>query len=218
MAKLSKTQMRAYAASVGFPNPALMAEVGWAESGGDTKVVNSIGAVGVLQILQPVHVKDHPSWTVSWLQNPLNNFRAGKVLFDQDVKAGGNGLRPWADSANKGNGGGWAKTATGVAFFGDDDPLDDFWDGLFGDQERGPGSEQWEEDMPGLPSDVLPDLSGLTDLAKLGIRMGEWMSNPRNWLNVVYVLTGGVVVAMTLSASVRNQITGTAAKMIGKGK
>lgn len=198
-----------YAATVGFPNPSVMAEIGYAESGGNTTVVNSIGAVGVMQINQPVHVKAHPTWTVTWLKNPLNNFRAAKVLYDADKKTGGNGLRPWADSATKGNGGGWGDAAVQAGLFGDDDPLDDFWDDLFGDQKRGPGSEEWEEDMNNLPgSGITEGLVGLTDLAKLGVKAGQWMSNPHNWLNALYVVSGATLILAVLSASVRQQITG----------
>lgn len=213
MANLSKAQMRMYAAAVGFPNPEMMAEVGFAESGGNAKVVNSIGCVGILQINQPVHIKSHPTWTVAWLQNPLNNFRAGKVLYDADVKAGGNGLRPWEDSRLKGNGGGWGKTDAFKRF------------------SQGKGSTASNADfgidnLPGLGGDLDPlnpdgPLSGLadvagsvTDIAKLGVQAGVWLSNPRNWLNLVYIVTGGAIVVVSLSATLRTQILGQARGLI----
>lgn len=216
MAKLSKAQMRMYAAAAGFTNPGVMAEVGWAESGGDTKVVNSIGATGVWQILQPLHVKSHPTWTTAWLQNPLNNARAAKVLYDADRKAGGNGLRPWEDSRLKGNGGGWGNKISGASQ-ADWEPFEDWNDpfDLWDEEKWGPAPESpWES----LTGETPPEsLEGITDVAKLGVKAAEWMSNPRNWLYVGYVVLGGVVVVTALSATVRTQIIGQAKGLIGKG-
>jgi hypothetical protein len=203
--RLSKSEMAMYAAAAGFPNPGQMAEVGYAESGGDTNIVNSIGAVGVLQVLQPVHVKDHPTWTVAWLKNPYNNFRAGKVLYDADKRAGGNGLRPWEDSRLKGNGGGWGKTSGAVQADIDwEDPL-----GIIPDDDSG-------SVLGGGIPEINTGLSGLTDIAKLGVRIGQWSSNPRNWLSAGYVLIGGVVIVVALSATVRGQVIGQVASIGNK--
>lgn len=217
MAKLTKSQMAMYAAAAGFTNPRVMAEVGWAESGGDTKVVNSIGATGVWQILQPLHVKSHPTWTTAWLQNPLNNARAAKVLYDADKKAGGNGLRPWEDSRLKGNGGGWGKAIGGSgadkAIFDDwNDPFD-LWD----EEKWGPAPPSpWEGLTGETPPESLDQAGGILDIAQLGVKAAEWMSNPRNWVNVLYVVIGGVVVVGALSATVRSQIIGQAKSVVGK--
>lgn len=215
--------MRMIAAAAGFSHPDMMAEVGWAESGGDTNIVNSIGCVGVMQINQPVHKSSHPNWTVSWLQNPVNNFRAAKVLYDADKKAGGNGLRPWEDSRLKGNGGGWGKTkayssfakggGASQAIFDDwNDPFD-LWD----EDKWGPAPKSpWEGLTGDTPPESLEQAGGIVDMAKLGVKAAEWMANPRNWLNVLYVVVGGVIVVGTLSATVRNQIIGQAKSVVGK--
>lgn len=199
---LSKTQMAMYAATAGFPYPTLMAEVGNAESGGDPNVVNSIGAVGVLQILQPVHVKDHPSWTVSYLKNPLNNFLAAKTLWDGDIKAGGTGLGPWADSKDKGNGGGWGKTQAYKDFAGkkgivtqagiSDIPGELTSPFLFG-LESAPGGDA-----------VAGTVNGLGDIASAIGKTASWVGNPHNWLRILYVLAGGVVVSVTIVMAASN--------------
>lgn len=213
--------MRMYAAAAGFTNPGVMAEVGWAESGGDTKVVNSIGATGVWQILQPLHVKSHPSWTTAWLQNPLNNARAAKVLYDADRKAGGNGLRPWEDSRLKGNGGGWGKAvgttqADWKPFEDWNDPLD-LWD----EDTMGPAPESpWEsltgETPPESLENAVDAAAALGDIAKLGVKAGEWLSNPRNWLNLTYVVLGGAAVIVAIVPTVRSQVIGQVTGIAGK--
>jgi hypothetical protein len=195
--------MAMYATAAGFPNPGQMAEVGFAESGGDPNVVNSIGAVGVLQILQPVHVKSHPSWTVAWLKNPLNNFMAGKVLYDADKKAGGNGLRPWEDSRLKGNGGGWgSKGSVEQAGLNPGDLLGDFLGG-FADGATG-----------AIPD--VPGVGGLSDIASLTTKFATWATNPRSWLSAGYVLIGGVIIIVALSATVRQLVISQAASTVNK--
>lgn len=64
-----------------------------AESSLNPAVVNSIGATGLFQINQPVHVKDHPDWSIAFLQNPQNNVAAARV-----VSNGWTNHRPWVSS------------------------------------------------------------------------------------------------------------------------
>lgn len=64
-----------------------------AESSLRSDVVNSIGCVGLFQINQPVHVKSHPTWTVSWLQDPANNVAAAKVVSNNWTNTS-----PWVSS------------------------------------------------------------------------------------------------------------------------
>ena len=199
--------MRMYATAVGFSHPDLIAEIGTAESGGDTNAHNSIGATGWLQVLQPVHVKDHPSWTVAYLKNPLNNAFAAKVLWDADKRAGGDGTRPWVDSMAKGNGGGWGKSKAyaefkggkpGVVQAGIDwgDPLN-----IWPDENGDPG-------FVGGVGEAVPGLGGLTDIASGVAQAGKWISNPHSWLNVLYVVVGGTVIVVALSATVRQAVIG----------
>lgn len=191
--------MTVYAATVGFPYPKLMAEVGNAESGGDPNIVNGIGAVGVLQILQPVHVKDHPSWTVSYLKNPLNNFKAGKVLWDAAYKTGGSGLEPWADSKDKGNGGGWGKTQA----YKDYQASVTESGGTHGNGGSLGGIDGLGNGLGG--TDLMGGLDGLGSIASGLGKAGGWMGNPRNWLRVFYVLAGGAVVTVVIATAAGGQ-------------
>lgn len=68
----------------------LATAIALAESSGNATVINSIGATGLWQINQPVHVKAHPTWTKQWLQNPNNNAKAAYVLSN-----GGKNWTPW---------------------------------------------------------------------------------------------------------------------------
>jgi hypothetical protein len=66
-----------------------MAAIAVAESSLDPTVVNSIGATGLWQINQPVWVSSQPTWTQSYLQNPLNNAKAAVTVYNQQ------GLSAW---------------------------------------------------------------------------------------------------------------------------
>ena len=82
MPTLSQTQIAMYARAAGLPgDPDVWAAVAMAESSGRTDIVNSIGCVGLWQINQPVHVKRHPTWTVRWLSDPMNNAKAAKAIY-----------------------------------------------------------------------------------------------------------------------------------------
>ena len=89
MPVLSYDQIVQVARAGGLPGDKDMwAAVAMAESSGRTDVVNSIGCVGLWQINQPVHIKTHPTWTVAWLQNPVNNAKAAAVIYRaQGMKA-----------------------------------------------------------------------------------------------------------------------------------
>ncbi|MGW7281663.1 transglycosylase SLT domain-containing protein [Streptomyces sp. NPDC054844] len=208
MAKWSKAQIAVMARAVGWgARSEDAAEVAMAESGGDDKIVNSIKCVGLMQINQPVHVGAHPTWTIKWLQNPMNNLRAALVLY----RAAGNKWDgPWLDSRDKGGGGGWggkvsgSSGGTGTSQAGDsfgDNPLEDFWNDLLGEPERGPGSEGWDED----PFD-LNDQLGITGVREIAAQLGRlaqalakganWLGDTSNWVRVAYV-AGGALLALT---------------------
>jgi hypothetical protein len=82
--KLTIDQLAALAHSAGFTadQSRTMAAIAMAESSGNVTVVNSIGATGLWQINQPVWDKQYPSWTKAYLQDPLNNAKAAKTVFD----------------------------------------------------------------------------------------------------------------------------------------
>lgn len=181
--------MAMYAAAAGLPSPELWGEIGMAESSGRTDIVNGIGAVGVWQILQPTHVKDHPTWTVAWLKSPANNARAAKVLYDADRRAGGNGYRPWEDSRDvwgktaaakrAGVGGGGASATAGIGL--GNLPI--------------PGIAPLGVDPLGV-TDIgsMNPLEGVTEAAGAALDAANWVSNPHNWVRVAMGVIGGALV------------------------
>lgn len=181
--------------------------VAMAESSGDAGIVNSIGAVGLMQILQPTHVKDHPTWTVRWLQNPVNNLRAAKVLFDA---AGQKWDGPWLDSRDKGGlptgNGGWGQHVKGSGVTSVSDPCA----GLTGDmKKRCEESKGGTQDIPIDPSDpgAGTDLGALVGqvgrLAQVTVKAANWMADPANWVRVVYVVGGGILAVAAVNVVAR---------------
>lgn len=181
--------------------------VAMAESSGDASIVNSIGAVGLMQINQPVHVKAHPGWTVRWLQNPVNNLRAAKILFDG---AGQKWDGPWLDSRDKGGlstgNGGWGQHVKGSGATTVSDPCG----GLTGDmKKRCEDSAGGTQDIPIDPDDPASggDLGSLVlqigRLAQITAKAANWMADPANWVRVVYVVGGGVLAVAAVNVVAR---------------
>lgn len=214
MAKWSKVQIAVMARAVGWGERSEdAAEVAMAESGGDDKIVNSIGCVGLMQINQPVHVKAHPTWTRKWLQNPMNNLRAALVLY----KAAGNKWDgPWLDSRDKGGGGGWggkvsgSTGGTGGATQADDDPCEAL--------KGTPGYEFCTRDNgdSGVPGTDFGEVAGqIGRLAQAVAKAGNWLADPHNWVRIAYVGGGGLlalvavnIVAQPYAARAYRQVAG----------
>lgn len=177
--------------------------VAMAESSGDSSVVNSIGAVGLLQINQPVHVGSHPKWTVKWLQDPINNLSAGLVLYKEAGKFDG----PWLDSRDKGDGGGWGDKVsggsggTGTATPAGDDPC--AWaKGTPAYEYCKRGHEDPNQELPntGQGAGNLWDLAlEIGRLAQAVAKGGNWLANPANWVRIAYVVGGGVLALTAVS-------------------
>lgn len=199
MATLTQSQVYAIAVSTGLPQPKLMTAIAMAESSGRTNVVNPIGCVGLWQINQPEHVKDHPSWSKAWLSNPVNNARAAKVIYQAQ------GLEAWQSYTDGRFKQYMDSTAQGV---GDIDPLDPF--GLIKGNQ---GSDA--VDLAGNAA------GGLGDIASFAAKAGNWISNPRNWLRIVYVMGGVALVVVGVSSLARPYVTkaaNAATDVIPQGK
>jgi hypothetical protein len=197
MAKWSKNQIMIMARAAGWGDRSSdAAEVAMAESGGDDKIVNSIGCVGLMQVNQPVHVKAHPKWTVKWLQDPMNNLAAALVLF----KASGEKFDgPWLDSRDKGGGGGWGGKVKGGSTGGASQA---------GDKDSGncdllkgtPGYEYCMRDSEGgggggALDDLGDTAAQIGRVAQAIAKAGNWIADPGNWVRVAYV-AGGAVLAL----------------------
>lgn len=215
MAKYSRAEIEGMAVLAGWGRHARDASwVAMAESSGDSSIINSIGATGLMQINQPVHVKAHPTWTKTWLQNPMNNLRAAKRLFDD---AGQKWDGPWLDSRDKGGlptgNGGWGqhvKGSGGGASQVDDegDACDLLPEGGMARQycERDDGSDGGTPDM-GTPLDDVADAAEqLGRIAQAIAKGANWIANPANWVRVVYVVGGGVLTVAAVNVIARPAI------------
>jgi hypothetical protein len=203
--KYGRTSIAVMARAVGWgSNSEPVSWVAMAESGGNAGSVNSIGCVGLLQINQPVHVKSHPTWTVQWLKDPMNNLTAGLVLFKA---AGGRFDRDWADSKNKGGiPEGWGPhvaAALGGGGSGDasqasDDPCELL--------KGTPGYEYCTRNK----GDSGPDGTTLGDtaeqlgrLAQAVAKAGNWIADPANWVRIAYVAGGGVLALVAVNVIIQ---------------
>jgi hypothetical protein len=212
VAKYSRAEIEGMAVLAGWGRHARDASwVAMAESSGDASIVNSIGATGLMQVLQPVHVKANPGWSVKWLQNPMNNLRAAKKLFDQ---AGQKWDGPWLDSRDKGGlptgNGGWGqhvKGSGGGISQVDDDPCDLLPEGPARDWcERDDGSDGGTPDM-GTPLDDVKDTAEqLGRIAQAIAKGANWIADPANWVRVVYVVGGGVLTVAAVNVIARPAI------------
>lgn len=200
MATLTQGQVYAIALAAGLPNPKVMAAVAMAESSGRTDVVNSIGCVGLWQINQPVHVKTHPTWTVSWLKNPMNNAAAAKVIYQSQ------GMAAW-------------EAYTGKDGVGSDGPWRQFADSSVKADQSGVTQASTSADNAGFLQDITPDW--METIGQGVVHTADVLVNPRTWLRVAYGVIGAGLVAGGLFLMVRNtavqQVVGQAAGAIKKG-
>jgi hypothetical protein len=223
VATLTYDQIVKVARAGGLPgDPEVWAAVAMAESSGNTDVINSIGCVGLWQINQPVHIKSHPTWTVAWLQNPINNARAAAVIYRQQGWAA---WEAYTGPDGKGSDGPWRQyyqkssshRAESAGWWGD------FWDGFKDGFDTGPGPEDLVDGGMGNDPDLGEGLSGIEDVAKGVGTIAEavaksaiWIGNPRNWVRIGYVAGGGVLVLMGLTIVARPLMSSTPAGQMAK--
>jgi hypothetical protein len=217
MATLTYQQIVQVARAGGLPgDPEVWAAIAMAESSGRADVVNEIGCVGLWQINQPVHVKTHPTWTVAWLQNPVNNAKAAAVTYRAQ---GFSAWEAYTGPDGKGSDGPWrqyyqqnsSNKAQPASWWGD------FWKGFKDGFDTGPGPEDLFDGGTGNdPS--LGSVTGLDDVAK-GIgtiaeavaKTAVWLGNAHNWVRIGYVIGGGLLVGLGLTIVARPIINQTPA-------
>lgn len=230
MATLTYQQIVQVARAGGLPgDPEVWAAIAMAESSGRTDVVNSIGCVGLWQINQPVHVRTHPTWTVAWLSNPVNNAKAAAYIYRAqgfaawEAYTGPDGKGsdgPWRDYYQKSS----SHSAQPASWWGD------FWDGFKGGFDVGPGPEDlWDggtgNDPGGSDLGLGGVATGIGTIAEGVQKTAVWLGNARNWVRIGYVLGGGVLVVLGLgivarplmNAAPTGQIVKAAKKAAKKG-
>lgn len=170
-----------------------------AESSLNPAVVNSIGAVGLFQILQPTHVRAHPEWTVAYLKDPGNNVAAARVLSNN-----------WKNSAP------WVSSTLGQAA---NTPSSSLEVTRF---LQDPASRAVNDVVPV----VAPVINAVTSPAQSAASAYNTITNPHNWLRLVYGLVGvaliyGAFISIEKGAIMRSDVgqavIGTAKKVVTKG-
>ncbi|MFJ3812581.1 transglycosylase SLT domain-containing protein [Streptomyces sp. NPDC090073] len=220
MSTLTYKQIVRVARAGGLPgDPEVWAAVAMAESSGRTDVVNSIGCVGLWQINQPAHVGSHPTWTVSWLSNPINNARAAAVIYHQQ---GWDAWEAYTGPSGHGSSGPWRAyyqknskhAAESASWWGD------FWNGFKDGFDTGPGPEDLVDGGTGNDPDVMGGLGdvakGIGTIAEAVAKTAVWLGNSKNWVRIGYVAGGGVLVALGLTIVARPVLSGTPAARAAK--
>lgn len=216
---LSQAQIAMYARAAGMPNPDVMAAIAMAESSGNTNAHNPVGldnSYGLWQInmlgnMGPVRRRQLGISNNSQLFDPAVNAKAAAMILRQQ------GLSAWSTYTNGAYKKYLGKSSSGGAsqvldwddplrvippyqlwkFFGEGEPLPDFGDDV----------PDW------VPGDTA--LEGLEAVNDMAARAGAWMSNPKNWVNVLYVTSGGILIILAVSSTVRRQAIG---QLTGIGK
>jgi hypothetical protein len=187
---LNVKQLMALARNAGFSEEQAptMAAIAMAESSGRASVVNSIGATGLWQINQPVHVKAHPTWTQGWLKDPGNNAKAAKAIYDTQ------GLRAWTVYTS----GAYKKylpTSSVIQSVYGDLPkwLMSIGESVLGTTEKAGKSVGQVISLPGQVTDFF-------DAAEAPIRSLMWLFNPASWVRIIAVIAGFILMSAGLLA------------------
>jgi hypothetical protein len=188
-------------------NPVTATAVAMAESGGNERATNrnDDGSTdsGLWQI-NSVHLRSHPTWTVTWLQNPANNAEAMRV-----VSNGGANWQPWTAFRN-----GKYKSHLTQARAAVDATSGSTGDlsvsERLGDVAGGVG--QLASDPLSVLADVAGALTGgFQAMLDIVNGIGGWITDPHNWTRVAYVLAGGALVVMAGAAVASDTKAGQAA-------
>lgn len=204
----------AYAQSAGLSQSAarIAAAVAMAESGGRTTAHNPVppdDSYGLWQInmlgsMGPSRRAQFGLSSNKDLFDPAKNAKAMAA-----ISSGGTNWQPWSTYTN----GAYRKHLDG---------------GLAADPNGAPAD--WQDDMLGMLPDLIPGmgaveaiaepLQGLKAIAELMTAAAAWMAQPHNWVRILQVTVGGVLVAVGVAITVQDKVmpvTGVAKKLIKKG-
>lgn len=213
MPTLTYQQIVQVARAGGLPgDPEVWAAIAMGESSGRTDIINSIGCVGLWQINQPVWVKDHPSWTVAYLQNPINNARAAHVVYNAQ---GFSAWQAYTGPSGSGSDGPWRQYYQTMSSNSVQPASwwNDFWHGFKKGWNTGPGPKLGDPNGADAPPDITGGLgdvaTGVGTIAEGVTKTATWLGNAKNWERIAYVVGGGVLVLLGLTIVARPLITGT---------
>lgn len=207
MPTLTRDQIAMYAQAAGLTGAAVdtAVAVALAESGGNTKAHNAIppdDSYGLWQInmlgsMGPERRRKLGISSNSALYDPAVNARAMAM-----ISSGGSNFTPWSTYTS----GAYRKHLSGGAGGVESaNWLDDLGNGL-------DGVFDWGSDAF---TGIADGLKGLLSIAELMIGAAAWMANPHNWIRVVQVGTGGVLVAVGIVIAARGALK-PAAAAVGK--
>lgn len=177
----SVAQMAAIAKNAGFSDKTalIMGGIAMAESSGNPMAHNTNAATGdnsyglwqinMLGDMGPSRRKSFGISSNSELFNPAVNAKAAYKIYQSQ------GLNAWSTYKN----GAYKQHLSGVSQADYEllDPLDIF-----------PG------DQGTIPSDIVPGVSELEAISEATVKTAQWISTPSNWVRVLYVIGGGVVI------------------------
>jgi hypothetical protein len=179
VAKLTFAQIAAHAAAAGFRGADLVTAiaVAAAESGGNSNA-RALTSREDSRGLWQINVRAHPEFASSNLYDPATNARAAKAVLSKQgwgawsvygrVKSGL--FIPQATAAA-------AQYTTGNAIAS----------GIV--DQSNPG---------GVISGAVETGSAIASVGQLAAKAGTWITDPRNWIRVVYVVLGGALVVGAL--------------------
>jgi lysozyme-like protein len=202
---LTPAQIAGYARQAGFQGPALVTAtaVALAESGGRTDAVN-VNTNGSRDLgLWQLNDSAHP-WvkSINW-QDPAANAQGAKRIYDEAKGS----FRPW------------------VAYTSGSSTRFNLQAAQAAGAPAAPAENAGWLDKLNPLDDVADAASSAADGVKLAASAGVWLSNPHNWLRVVYVVAGGALIIAGAQLTVSGQvnkvaapITGVVKKVATKGK
>lgn len=206
-------EIAGFAKQAGIPDDRvpIMVAIAFAESNGNSDDVSGPNHDGTydtgLWQINSIHGIENPSWTRSWLRNPVNNAKAMAALSNNGVD-----LSPWNASRAT-----WLPVVTpksdgqGGINWGQNEPkiIKDARNGLgnFLKQAYKPGWDAltMKVDASSIPV-VGPAIDAINNteqatiaVAKYTAKTAVWISNPQNWLRIAYVSLGAGVVLVGLA-------------------
>lgn len=198
MATLSPGQLASYAKGAGFTGTdvAVAVAVALAESGGRTDAVGDKSIGGSYGLWQ-IYSKAHPWITSQNWSDPAVNARAAKRVFDE---AGGS-WRPWSTFKN-GSAATYQNTGTmAAAQVGFVIPNVPNLRDLFGGKGSDGGGDGggWLDGIPD-PGDALDagkeTAKGVLTIADAVEKSARWLADRDNWVRMLYVAGGAVVIVV----------------------
>ena len=216
MTILTQDQIVQVARAGGLPgDPEVWSAIAMAESSGDPTVVNEIGCVGLWQINQKAHVKAHPTWTVAWLQNPVNNAKAASVIYRAQGFDAWEGYTGPSGHGSSGNWRNFYRKSKAVQVFDWNDPFG-LWPKGWG---KAPGSKggdtlnDWTDGSGSTSQSLDPGIgdvaTGVGTIAEAVKKTAVWLGNSKHWVQIGYVVGGGVLVLLGLTIVARPLLNAT---------